>query len=77
MQTMQLTLVVEFDCGLCSGSISATLHCQGDLDELEGFPRVPICCPHCVRTNDVAFDAEGAVHSVVARPRPITEPIWN
>lgn len=77
MKTMQTTLALGFDCGLCEGTVSATLHCQGDLDELGGYPRVPIPCPHCARTNDVTFDSEGAVHLVVARPRPITEPIWN
>ena len=77
MPMIETTLVVEFDCDLCSGPVAATLHCEGDLDELDGFPRVPIRCPHCERTNDVTFDAEGAVHNAVARPRPLTEPIWN
>lgn len=77
MPMTELTLVVEFECGLCSGPVAATLHCEGDLDELDSNPRVPICCPHCERINDVTFDSEGAVHEAVARPRPLTEPIWN
>lgn len=77
MPMTDLTLVVEFHCGLCSGPIAATLHCEGDLDELTAYPKIPISCPHCRRTNDVTFDSEGAVHAAYARPRPLTEPIWN
>jgi hypothetical protein len=77
MPMTELDLVVEFHCGICEGPVAATLHCEGNLDELDGYPRVPIGCPHCTRTNDVTFDSEGAVHDVVARPRPLTEPIWN
>jgi hypothetical protein len=77
MQTTELTLVVDFECGMCGGAVTATLHCEGDLDELHRLPQVPIACPHCRRTNEVAFDAEGTVHDVAVRPRPLTTPIWN
>lgn len=75
--TTEITLVVDFECGLCSGPVAATLRCEGNLDGMDGYPRVPIRCPHCERTNDVTFDAEGAVHDVMARPQPLTQMIWN
>ena len=77
MPITELTLVVEFECSLCSGPVAATLLCEGNLEELDRDPTVPIGCPHCERVNDVTFDPEGSVLQAVARPRPLTEPNWN
>jgi len=75
MRATVVTVVVAYDCACCSGPVSATLRCEGDLGSLDAPPRVPLGCPHCGRTNYVTFAPDGEVLGVEARRRG--EPIWN
>ncbi|MFL5329907.1 MAG: hypothetical protein ACJ8C4_13440 [Gemmataceae bacterium] len=80
---MPLTVAVvelAYDCQVCDGPISATLHMSGGLEGPEG----PYCvcqalkCPHCERINDVIFDSAGHVRVVTARVKPVlADPVWN
>jgi hypothetical protein len=78
MPTTVVTVELSFDCVDCIGPVTAILRCEGDLDQLSESPRVPLKCPHCGRTNDVAFDPNGEVVSVTALQRKMGfELIWN
>ena len=77
MSTTVVTLVLEYDCGVCGLPIAATLRCEGDLERQSPVnANVALDCPHCRRTSDVVFDAEGRVHQVTTRPRR-PEICWN
>lgn len=76
MAATVVTLVLDYDCGTCGLPIAATLRCEGDLEGQTANARVALDCPHCKRTSDVVFDAEGAVLEVRTRPRR-PEICWN
>ncbi|GIW80719.1 MAG: hypothetical protein KatS3mg105_2526 [Gemmatales bacterium] len=63
---MELQVVIDFDCCVCTNAISATLKCEG-VGLLAG-PRtvasVNITCPHCEAVNQVCFEPTGIVRRV-------------
>lgn len=78
MPTTVVTVVLGFDCANCECPVSATLRCEGELDQLNGPPCVPLTCPHCHRTNDVTFDPNGEIVNVAIPNRRLGfQLIWN
>jgi hypothetical protein len=78
MPTTVVTVVLSFDCASCDGAVTATLRCEGDLDQVSELPCVPLKCPHCGRNNDVTFDPSGEVVNVTAPKRQLGfQLIWN